>query len=116
MTPTHARRPGAILIGGFGGTAHIAASGEFDRDNDHLLVTAVRRALRDGHQVIEIDMASVTFVSASVVHALLDCQRLAGSQGRWLWLRKVSGLPAYVLEITGTRARLCLEPVPDPGC
>ena len=116
MAPTHTFWPGAILIGGLGGTAHIAASGEFDPDNDHLIVAAVRRALHDRYLVIEIDMSGVTLVSASTVHVLLGCQRMAGARGRQLWLRNVRGLAAYVLEVTATHDRLCLEPVPEPGC
>ena len=110
MTATHTRRPGAIVDGENGGVARLIASGEFDMDNQHLLTQAVRRAIGDGYQIIAIDMSAVSFVSAGVVHALLDCQRFAQTHGRRLRLDHVSGLPAYVLEITHTRARLCEEP------
>ena len=92
-------------------TTRLYAAGEYDIADEEDLATdlceVTDRAASCGHRRIEIDFSSVTLISAGVVATLLRCQRYAAQRGNNLTLTNVIGLPAQVLEITGTRSRLC---------
>ncbi|MDR7322684.1 MULTISPECIES: STAS domain-containing protein [Catenuloplanes] len=83
------------------GPARLEAVGAFDRDNRHQLVSAVRRALVDGHPHITIDFAGVTLIDAGTVRALLDCRRLALAHGGELRVLRTNSVVEFVLQATG---------------
>ena len=93
--------------GSDGVTIHLSAAGEFDQDNVDLLAAAVRRAITHGYTTIAVDFDDVTFIDASVVGTLIGCQKLAIRHGSMLRIVHPSGMPAFVLHVTGTREALC---------
>ncbi|GIE97755.1 STAS domain-containing protein [Paractinoplanes rishiriensis] len=88
-------------------TTRLRASGEFDRDNRHLLAAAVQRALDGGHTTVILDCRRVTFIDAAVVSALLTEMQQAAERGCRLLLINVRGEVDRVLRLTGTAAALC---------
>lgn len=83
------------------GPARLAAAGEFDRDNRHRIVAAVRQALADGHPHITIDFAEVTLIDAGTVRALLASRTLALTHGGELRILRANGVVEFVLTVTG---------------
>jgi anti-anti-sigma factor len=83
------------------GLVRLAAGGEFDRDNNHLLIATVEAAVRDGCATVTIDLGAVTFIDASTVTVLLQCNEIAAQHGRRLRVINPAGLPALVLDAAG---------------
>ncbi|WP_433300405.1 STAS domain-containing protein [Actinoplanes sp. CA-030573] len=60
-----------------------------------------------GHHRIFLDLSALTFLDAAVVGELVRCHAHTTEHEETLRLDAVHGLPARVLDITGTRALLC---------
>ncbi|MFG1603238.1 STAS domain-containing protein [Actinoplanes sp. NPDC049265] len=99
------------------GLVRLAAGGEFDRDNNHLLIAAVEAAISDGCATVTIDLGAVTFIDASTVTVLLQCNEIAARHRRTMRVVNPAGMPALVLDTAGAWSRLA-EPDgytgPDP--
>ncbi|GGQ71623.1 STAS domain-containing protein [Couchioplanes azureus] len=115
MTPTSPVPPGAAGIttaAVTGDRVRLTAVGEFDRDNQHLITTAVRHALDHGASHITLDAYRVTFLDAATVATLQRCQQAAAEQHATLHVSGIRGLPATVLSLTDAFPRLCPDAAP----
>ena len=93
--------------GSDGENFRLTAAGEFDSDNGEVLGLPVRMAIMSGYTTVTVDFAKVTFIDASVIGILISCQKLAARHGSTLRIHNPSGMPALVLDLTGTREALC---------
>ena len=76
--------------------------GELDLAKCDVLMRLLADALGgDGVQRVEVDVADLDFLDAAGVGALLAARGQAEAQGKTIGLRRVTGLPLRVLEITG---------------
>lgn len=82
------------------GRTVIALDGECDlQGRDELtavLLAAVRRS-----EVVVADLAGVTFIDSSGVHALITAHHTARAAGRRFGIRNATGPAATVLDVTG---------------
>jgi anti-anti-sigma factor len=109
MEPTGTPSPdcGVVLTASDGRNALLSARGDFDRDNRNCLVATLEAAFVDGHTAVALDIAQVSFIDASVVNALVNCQEDALAQGRSLSLLNCNPFVERVLRATGTFGLLC---------
>ncbi|WP_250030461.1 STAS domain-containing protein [Paractinoplanes maris] len=99
---------GAVTLAASDGRhALLSARGDFDRDNRNTLIATVESAFVDGHTDVALDVARVTFIDASVVNALVNCEEDARVQGRTLSLLNCNPLIERILVATGTFTALC---------
>src|SRR5690349_3988037 len=89
------------------GDAMLSARGAFDRDNRNELISVVEASFADGHRTVMLDVSQVTFIDASVVNALVNCEEDARAQGRTLRLLNPGPATAQILIDTGTFTALC---------
>jgi anti-sigma B factor antagonist len=89
------------------GDAMLSARGAFDRDNRNELISVVEASFADGHRTVVLDVSQVTFIDASVVNALVNCEEDARAQGRTLRLLNPGPATAQILIDTGTFTALC---------
>jgi anti-anti-sigma factor len=80
----------------------VRVRGELDLATCDLLMRVLTDALdSDTVRRVEVDLADLDFLDASGVSALLTVRGQAEAHGKSLGLRRVTGLPLRVLEITG---------------
>jgi anti-anti-sigma regulatory factor len=94
-----------------GRTVLVVAGGRLERLNRPQLAAALRTAIAGGAGVVEVDIGRATLIHPAIVRALLDARDLAVAHGCRFRVLAPTGLPARVLEATGTRAALC-DPAP----
>ncbi|MEJ3747582.1 STAS domain-containing protein [Actinomycetes bacterium KLBMP 9797] len=87
------------------GHAVVSLAGECDlsvRESlTSVLLDAVHRA-----QVVTVDLAGVTFMDSSGLHALMTAHHAAQRTGRRLYVRGATGGVAALLDLTGLRTVL----------
>ncbi|NJP92370.1 STAS domain-containing protein [Nonomuraea sp. FMUSA5-5] len=92
--------PGGVLI---------TVAGELDSSNSDKLQSYAERYCRLGAGMV-LDLHGLTFLDSRGLHVLLRLQAAVRAQGGVLRLADVQELPARVLEITGVRQALVIEP------
>ncbi|MFI5914256.1 STAS domain-containing protein [Dactylosporangium sp. NPDC051541] len=85
----------------------VVAGGRLERLNRPQLAAALRTAIAGGAADVEVDIGRATLIHPAIVRALLDARELAAAHRCRFRVRDPTGLPARVLELTGTRATLC---------
>jgi anti-anti-sigma regulatory factor len=88
-------------------TVLVAAGGRLERLNRPQLAAALRTAIAGGPDAVEVDIGRATLIDPAILRALLDARALAAEHGCRFRVLAPTGLPARVLEVTGTRAALC---------
>ncbi|MFB9412384.1 STAS domain-containing protein [Dactylosporangium matsuzakiense] len=85
----------------------VVAGGRLERLNRPQLAAALHAAITGGAADVEVDIGRATVIDPAIVRALLDARELAAVRGCRFRVRDPTGLPARVLERTGTRVALC---------
>ncbi|WP_432993839.1 STAS domain-containing protein [Dactylosporangium sp. CA-233914] len=88
----------------------VVAGGRLERLNRPQLAAALRAAVLGGHAAVEVDIALVTLIDPAILRALLEARALAAEHGCAFRVVNPTGLPARILDATGTRATLCGPP------
>jgi anti-anti-sigma regulatory factor len=88
-------------------TVLVVAGGRLERLNRPQLAAALRTAIAGGPDAVEVDIGRATLIDPAILRALLDARELAAEHGCRFRVLTPTGLPARVLEATGTRAVLC---------
>jgi anti-anti-sigma factor len=84
------------------GTVRTAIAGELDISNSHILQVRLLAALRDRHPtVLDVDMANVTFIDCSTVHALVRVHATAERAGCRMRILNPQPFVARVLDVLG---------------
>ena len=83
-----------------GQRADVALSGECDLAAREDCMEALMSAVGAAPAVL-VDLAGLTFLDSSGVHALVTAHRAAVERGGWLGVVNAGGMVAHVLEITG---------------
>jgi len=94
-------------------TVLVVAGGRLERLNRPQLSAALRSAIAAGPGAVEVDIGRATLIDPAILDALLDARDLAAEQGCGFRVLDPTGLPARVLEATGTRAVLCGPAAPS---
>ncbi|GAA4249184.1 STAS domain-containing protein [Dactylosporangium darangshiense] len=90
---------------------HLVAGGRLDRLDRTRFLDALTAAVTTGRSAVELDVERVTLVDVAVVRILLEARRIAAAHGCVFRLIRPVGRFALILDLTGTRAKLC-EPGP----
>ncbi|MGI5242696.1 STAS domain-containing protein [Dactylosporangium sp. CA-139066] len=83
-----------------GRRADVVLSGECDLSAREDCMEALMSAVRAAPAVV-VDLAGLTFLDSSGVHALVTAHRAAVEGGGWLSVVNAGGMVAHVLDITG---------------
>jgi anti-sigma B factor antagonist len=84
------------------GTVRAVIAGELDISSSHILRVRLLAALRDRHPtVLDIDMANVTFMDCSTVHALVRIHATAERAGCRMRILNPQPIVARMLEVLG---------------
>ncbi|WP_433220224.1 STAS domain-containing protein [Dactylosporangium sp. CS-047395] len=92
-------------------TVLVVAGGRLERLNRPQLAAALRTAIEGDYDSVEVDIDHATLIDPAILRALLDARDLAAEYGRGFRVRHPRGLPARILDATGTRHALC-DPTP----
>ncbi|WP_433606827.1 STAS domain-containing protein [Dactylosporangium sp. CA-139114] len=95
-------------------TVLVVAGGRLERLNRPQLAAVLRAAIASAPSAVEVDIDRATLIDPAIVRALLDARDLAAEYGCGFRVLDPTGLPARILEATGTRAALC-DPAPPPS-
>ena len=87
-----------------GGRAHVAVSGELGLGIGEELRAALRTALADTDDGIDLDLSQVAFCDCSGLNTLLALREQALSEGKSITFRAVSPIVERLLTLTGTRS------------
>ena len=90
--------------------ARVILAGEFDITSLDALRTVLDQALLDPDEIIEIDLAELTFIDSAAISELLRYQVVAAVRQRRLHLQRVPGPVATVLDALDLRHVLMEEP------
>lgn len=90
--------------------AQLTVAGEIDLDSAPQLRGSLTLCLLDGHSVIDVDLAEVTFCDCSGLRVFLDAAKAAGEAGGVLRLHNPSPLVARLFTLTGTGTLLLVLP------
>lgn len=88
-------------------TVLVVAGGRLERLNRPQLAAALQAAIAGGPDAVEVDIGRATLIHPAILRALLDARDLAAERGCGFRVLDPTGLPARILEATGTRAALC---------
>jgi anti-sigma B factor antagonist len=91
--------------------ALITLSGEIDLDTAPAVREALSRCLRDGVQVIDVDLTAVSFCDCSGLNAFLGASEAAVAAGVLLRLHFPCPMLFRLLRLTGSASRLLAFPV-----
>lgn len=90
--------------------ALLTVAGEIDIDSATRLRRFLTRCLLDGHSVIDVDLAGVTFCDCSGLRVFLDISEAAADAGGALRLHNPRPMVARLFTITGTGTLLLALP------
>jgi anti-anti-sigma factor len=79
--------------------AEIRLSGEIDIANCSHIPVDVEELCRSGVRLVRIDLAAVSFIDCTAVHAFVDARARAEVYGSDVVLTRVGGLPLRVLKL-----------------
>ncbi len=85
-----------------GGVARVVLTGEMDIAAMDTLSRALTRAAGlSGVEVVEVDLAAVTFLDAAALGTILAARKAAAARRKVLRVSGATGVPRRILEITG---------------
>ena len=97
-----------------GSRTHVAVSGELGLDVGEELRAALRAALSDTHDGIDLDLSGVGFCDCSGLNVLLALREQARGEGKSVTFRAVSPIVDRLLSLTGTQS-LFAPAAGEPG-
>lgn len=94
-------------------TVRAVITGELDTSNSHILQARLLAAVRDRHPtVLDVDLAGVTFMDCSTVHALVRIQATAERSGCRMRIVNPQSIVMRILEILGLLELFGIGPAP----
>jgi anti-sigma B factor antagonist len=102
--------PFAITIDEFGDTAVIRLTGEIDATRCAEVEEAVAATMAEGCVHLVVDATEVTFCDSMGLRMFLGLLDRARQAGGWLRLAGVHGVLARLLEVTGLRSVIPIDP------
>ncbi|QIJ66198.1 anti-sigma factor antagonist [Streptomyces sp. JB150] len=87
-----------------GGRAHVTVAGELGLDVGEELRGALRAALANADEGIDLDLSGVSFCDCAGLNVLLAVREQALAEGKTLTLARVSPIVERLLSLTGTRS------------
>ncbi|MEV6968301.1 STAS domain-containing protein [Hamadaea sp. NPDC051192] len=93
----------SVEISGDAAITRVALAGELDLESKALLAQAVREAPAE---VVELDLAALTYCDSAGIGALVSAQRQAGEDGRALYVVNVRGMVQTILQVSGVLTEL----------
>jgi anti-sigma B factor antagonist len=92
------------------GEVVVRLDGEFDVSAEELFMRTVTLGIaQNGLSAVTVDLAGLTFVDSTGLHALLEVQRLAADRGARLVFTRVPLRIRRVMEISGVAPKLAFE-------
>lgn len=90
------------IVGVAPGVVRAVIAGELDITNSHIVLTRLLAAVRDRHPaVLDVDVADVTFMDCSTVHALRRVHVTAERSGCRMSIVHPQPIVVRILEILG---------------
>ncbi|NUR71711.1 MAG: STAS domain-containing protein [Hamadaea sp.] len=93
----------SVEISGDAAVTRVALAGELDLASKALFAQAVREAPAE---IVELDLAALTYCDSAGIGALVAAQRLARDDGRALYVVNVRGMVQTVLQVSGVLTEL----------
>lgn len=90
------------ILGASSGVVQVAIAGELDLSNAHIMRVRLLAAVRDRHPVVlDLDLAGVTFIDSTAVHALQRIHTTAERSGCRMRVLRPQPAVVRILEVLG---------------
>lgn len=92
------------------GSAYVTVSGDLDFATRTVFAVRVRDVLETEPVGLTVDLSGIAFMDSAGLHALLELTRASTARGLRLSFRNIPGSVAVVMEVSGLRKHLPIEP------